>query len=304
MCGRYVLEFDHDLYVGGRKVGTDIYNFNVAPTTTVPILIDRINPESIDQESGTIDSGSDTSNINREIHAARWGLLPSWAKDASFSSRAFNARSETVFEKPTFRNAAVNGHCAIPVTGYYEWKTQETAAGKKQKSPYFIHRNDGKPIYFAGLYEWWKITKAESENPRSPYTGQEGQWLLSCSIITMDSPDEFAIAELSAEGLDDAPAMQLSQLHDRLPVPLHFDGSENDALTQWLRSGRIAGEMNVPSAGMLTVSARESLHDIMTNAYRQTTQWTMHPVSNAVGNVRNNGPELIEPVEDLLSGMH
>lgn len=288
MCGRYVLEFDHDLYVGDRKVGTDIYNYNVAPTSTVPILVERVVQETL---------------FTRELHTARWGLLPGWAKDASFSARAFNARSETIFEKPTFRHAAVNGHCAVPVSGYYEWKTETLSSGKTQKTPYFIYRKDRKPIYFAGLYEWWKVTEAEAVKEKSPYAGKMGEWVLSCSIITMDSPDEWAVAELGESGLDESTTLKLSQLHDRLPVPLTFNGTEDDGVSTWLRSGKIAGETNLPSSGMVTVSARESLNELMDQAYAQTTEWTMHPVSNAVGNVRNNGPQLIEPAEDLLSGI-
>lgn len=121
MCGRYVLEFDHDVYLGGEPLGADIHNFNVAPTTTVPILLERFTEES--------------SVPTREIYPARWGLLPGWAKDASFSARTFNARSETLFEKPSFRHAALNGHCAIPVSGYYEWKTEQLTSGKQTKTP-------------------------------------------------------------------------------------------------------------------------------------------------------------------------
>ncbi|MEX3609853.1 SOS response-associated peptidase [Rothia sp. LK2588] len=287
MCGRYVLEFDHDLYVGDRKVGTDIYNYNVAPTATVPILVDRLE--------------GDAGNFTREMHAARWGLLPTWAKDATFSAKAFNARSETIFEKPTFRAAATSGHCAIPVTGYYEWKTHTTAGGKTTKTPHFIYRADGQPIYFAGLYSWWKITEAEAQREKSAYPDQAGQWLLSCSIITMDAPDELDVADLAAAGHDETTTAQLSQLHDRLPLPLSFTGSPDDDITLWLRSGKPAGTPGEKPTGHDTVNARNALATITEHAYAQTPHWRMHPVSTDVGNVRNNAHHLIEPVEDLFS---
>lgn len=302
MCGRYVLAFDCEHYLGNVQVGADIYNFNVAPTNTVPVLVDHmVSPTLFDSAGGG--AFPNTELYEREIHPARWGLLPSWAKDASYSARAFNARSETVFEKPTFRDAAVNGHCAVPVTGYYEWKTETAGSGKTQKTPYFIYREDGAPIYFAGLYEWWQITEVEAQKPGSIYAHQAGQWVLTCSIMTMDAPDEFAVADIAAAGLDEKTPFALSQLHNRLPIPLTFTGTEDDGLTCWLRSGQIAGAEGTRSRGASTVNAREALAEILGQAYKQTASWSLHPVSSAVGNVRNNGSQLIEPVEDLLSGL-
>lgn len=287
MCGRYVLEFDHDVYLGGEPLGADIHNFNVAPTTTVPILLERFTEESFVP--------------TREIYPVRWGLLPGWAKDASFSARTFNARSETLFEKPSFRHAALNGHCAIPVSGYYEWKTEQLTSGKQTKTPYFIHRSDDQPIYFAGLYECWKITAAEANKPDSPYAKQESQWVLSCSIITMDAPDEYAIAELASQGHPEETPLALSQLHNRLPVPLHFDGTNTDNLTLWLRSGKTPGQTNPPNSDALAIRTRKSLQTITENAYPQTSHWALHPVTTAVGNIRNNGPQLTQPTQDLLT---
>lgn len=160
-------------------------SWNVAPTTDVPIVLERL-------VDGT---------LHRQVHVAKWGLVPRWAKDPSVGVRAFNARSETVLEKPTFRSAVKSRRCAVPVEGYYEWK--KLPDGGKQ--PYFVHSNDGKLITFAGLYEWWK-------DP-SKNDGDADQWLLSCSILTMASPPEG----------------ELATLHDRLPIPL-----DQDQLESWL----------------------------------------------------------------------
>lgn len=85
---------------------------------------------------------------DRRLIAARWGLVPTWAKDASVGAKMFNARSETVAEKPSFRAAFAQRRCLVPASGYYEW--QARAQGKQ---PYFIYPEDESPLAFAGLWE-------------------------------------------------------------------------------------------------------------------------------------------------------
>lgn len=292
MCGRYVLDFDHGVYAAGVEITEDIKNYNVAPTHTVPILIDHW----VGEHAGI-------AAYERNLHAARWGLIPGWAQESSIGVRAFNARSETLFAKPMFRSAAVSGHCAIPVTGYYEWKTETLSSGKQKKTPHFVHSANGKPIIFAGLYEWWQVPSDEASNPKSALAGQEGQqWVLSTSIITMDAPDELDTADLAIEGFDERTPLALSQLHDRLPVPLNYsDDAEKDTVSLWLRSGNTAGEPTKnPQARENSVQALETIKSV---AYSVTSGWDLHPVSSAVGNVRNNSPQLIEPEEDLLTGL-
>lgn len=302
MCGRYALELalEHPQYLAGVELAQPITNYNVAPTHTVPILVDRALPtETLAEPAYT-----------REIHAARWGLLPTWADDPAHASRAFNARSETIFTKPTFRDAAISGHCAIPVTGYYEWKTQTTAAGKTAKTPHLIRRADRRPIYLAGLYSWWKIPAhhAESLNSRA------GDWLLTCSIITMDSPgngeyDPGILTHLGGESPYRHPIEQeLGDLHNRLPVPLTVADdatiSTDDTLTRWLRSGKPSGTpSNRASLPAYRLDAENTLADLKMEAFAATHAWELYPVSKDVGSVRNNHPALLEPAEDLLSGL-
>lgn len=57
----------------------------------------------------------------REAVLLKWGLIPSWAKDSSMSARLINARSETVGDKPAFREAFKRSRCIIPADGFYEW---------------------------------------------------------------------------------------------------------------------------------------------------------------------------------------
>jgi len=113
----------------------------------------------------------------------KWGLVPSWAKDAKISSRMINARSETAAEKPAFRAAFKRRRCLVPADGFYEWKR----AGK-QKQPYCIRMRDDRPFAFAGLWERW-------EHP-------DGAPLETCTILTCE-PNEM-----------------MAGIHDRMPVIL------------------------------------------------------------------------------------
>ncbi len=122
----------------------------------------------------------------RETAFFRWGLVPSWAKDASAGARLINARSETVEEKPSFRDAFRRRRCIIPADGFYEWRR---AGGSKQ--PYYFRMRDESPFGFAGLWERWE--------------GDGGRALNSCTILTTEANDV------------------LRPVHDRMPVILHSE---------------------------------------------------------------------------------
>jgi putative SOS response-associated peptidase YedK len=88
------------------------------------------------------------------IQGYTWGLVPSWVKSptqaAEIRSHILNARSDTVFEKPSFRNAIRFKRCLVPADGFYEW---QTLGGKKY--PYFIYLKDKDIFSFAGIWEEW-----------------------------------------------------------------------------------------------------------------------------------------------------
>ena len=123
--------------------------YNVAPTSNVYIVADF---EGV-----------------RTLTVARWGLIPSWSKDASRASGMINARSESVAEKPAYRAAFRRRRCLVPADGYYEW---QAASAGKSKQPYFIRRRDGDMLAMAGLYEHW--------------SGPTGV-VRSCTIITQEA---------------------------------------------------------------------------------------------------------------------
>ena len=194
MCGRYVMaRATSDLVaLGDAEANEDLVlrqSWNVAPTAEVPILVAHADDVGVGGSGGG--DGGAGAGVTRRIHVARWGLVPPWAKELSVGSRAFNARSETVASKPTFRAAVRARRCAVPVEGYYEWKTPEPGAkgpdGRAaKKQPYYVHPagagdGEGPVIWFAGLYEWWQDPEAQAAG--------EDAWVLSTTILTMAAPD-------------------------------------------------------------------------------------------------------------------
>jgi putative SOS response-associated peptidase YedK len=141
MCGRYALNISGDdlaieFAAGVIDAGDTPSNWNISPTTVIPFI-----------------SSDDEKGIERSIQTARWGLIPSWAKDASRQANAINARVESIAEKPTFKSAFKSRRCLVPVTGYYEWATE---LGKyKPKQPFYISHKEKHSLAIAGLYETW-----------------------------------------------------------------------------------------------------------------------------------------------------
>ena len=132
----------------------------------------------------------------------RWGLIPSWAKDISFGTRAINARSETIAEKPTFGQAWQSRRCVVLADGFYEWKS---VGGRKM--PFQITASTAAPrslMLMAGLWESWQDPSSADAAP-----------VETCTVITTQAND------------------RMRELHDRMPVLL--DKSDLDI---WLRDDR------------------------------------------------------------------
>lgn len=86
----------------------------------------------------------------REAAFAKWGLVPSWARDTQIAASCLNARGDTVASKPAFRSAFRRKRCLIPADGFYEWMTT-----KQGKQPFRFHLPHDEPFAFAGLWEEW-----------------------------------------------------------------------------------------------------------------------------------------------------
>jgi putative SOS response-associated peptidase YedK len=129
--------------------------YNICPTDPVDVVTER--------------------DGKRDFGPMRWGLIPYWWSKSPKELRAatFNARAETVADKPFFRGAFRRTRCLIPASGYYEW--QHTAGGGKQ--PWYFTRRDGEPLTFAGLWDEWK-DKATGETLKIVHDDHhQAEWL-------------------------------------------------------------------------------------------------------------------------------
>jgi putative SOS response-associated peptidase YedK len=235
MCGRFALitppvrlahYFQADL--GDNLEPEPHPSWNVAPTDQVLGVVARHTPGE--------------SNLSRTLRPYRWGLIPSWAKDASAGSRLFNARGETVATKASFRAAFKTHRIIVPADGFYEWHKQNSGS----KQPHYFTRVDGAPLALAGISEWWRDRNGPDDAPP----------IRSCSIITTTASQD------------------MDGIHDRMPVIL--DPGTFDA---WL-------DPAMEDIGTLTPLVHAAPPGTITH----------HGVSQRVGNVRNNDPELIDPI--------
>lgn len=174
MCGRFTLNNDLQELQELLPDGTEFYfsqwqpNYNAAPSQYLPVLY---------QQDG------------RKLDLFHWGLIPSWSKDRKIAFKLINARSETVSEKPSFRQAFRDRRALIPMNGWYEW-----ARNHGQKQPYYHHAQDNPLIMAAGLREYWTDKSS-------------GEQIQSFTMLTQQAYD------------------QVADVHHRMPVlisPEHY----------------------------------------------------------------------------------
>lgn len=175
MCGRFTLTSDADSIAKCFEL-SDVPSvsprYNIAPTQSVLVIC------------------QDETDRQRKIKFCRWGLIPSWAKDATIGAKLINARAETVADKPSFRSAFRDRRCLIIADGFYEWKS----LGPKSKQPYYIRLEPQQPFAMAGLWESWL-------NP-------ESEQIFSCTIVTTKAN------------------ILMASIHDRMPVILDSSDCE------------------------------------------------------------------------------
>lgn len=224
MCGRYASARSVDDIAGAFGIGSDdvdddlpAADWNVAPTKTVPAVVAR--------------------DGRPALTALRWGLVPSWAASPTDGATLFNARIETVTEKPAFRDAVRRRRCLLPADGWYEWARLPDG----RRVPHFLTTAGDDLVAFAGLWESWRDA--------------EGRELRTTVVLTGAAPPDLA------------------HVHDRAPVVL-----DRDQWRRWLD----------PSSPEQDV--RPLLRPTPPGLIR------VWPVSDRVGDVRENGPQLTDPV--------
>lgn len=196
MCGRFVLAISGEAIAASMEAAPLLpafvealaawqERFNIAPSTQIPVVTSAgaTGPTGGDREPAA----------TRAISFMRWGLVPFWAKEASIGARMTNARSDSLAEKPAFRDAWRRRRCLVPATAFYEWHQPEEGGAKQ---PYAIASAHGEVLALAGIWERWRDPAAE------------GVELLTVAIITTDANE------------------LMRPIHHRMPViiePAHRD---------------------------------------------------------------------------------
>ncbi|MDA0745231.1 MAG: SOS response-associated peptidase [bacterium] len=180
MCGRYTLAANHselqETFPGFAFPDAFPPRYNIAPSLDVAVV--------------------PNDGLNR-VQLFKWGLIPGWSKDPKIGNRLINARSETLAEKPSFREAYQQRRCLVLADGFYEWRQD---LGAKAKTPMYIRLTPQKPFAFAGLWETW--------------TSPDKTEVRTCTIITTH------------------PNVLMADIHNRMPVILPPDKYES-----WLLPG-------------------------------------------------------------------
>jgi putative SOS response-associated peptidase YedK len=202
MCGRFTMTsadaalLAADLGVPADSLTGYVPRYNIAPTQEHFIV--RMKAEE------------------RELLRARWGLVNSWAKDASMAARTINARAETLATRPAFRDAYAHRRCVVPADGFFEWR-----GPKNDRQPLWFHRPDGGLLLFAGLYESWQPPA--------------GEWQRTFTIVTTRAN---ALVE---------------SIHDRMPVILEERDADRWMFATTTRA-ELLGLVEPPPARLLVAT--------------------------------------------------
>ena len=206
MCGRFILLTDLSVIVESFRIGDVAAEYkpgsNISPGQQISAVI--------------------RSKDASKLVDFRWGLIPSWAKDPSIGNRMFNARAETIAEKPSFREAFKKRRCLIVADGFYEWQK----IGRIKK-PLRFSLKSGAPFGLAGLYETW--------------ISPEQKPVHTCTIITTEPND------LIRPIYDRMPVIVIKELEDFWIDP----GSHNSRELLSILKPYPAVDMDVSEAIML-----------------------------------------------------
>ena len=206
MCGRFAMDDTVNEMI------TAFVTAIVRPTDQVPILLKTLE-----------DRDDPQSELIPRAALAQWWFTPPYSPVLRAKYPTFNARSETVTEKPTFRTAVVSQRAVLPAIGYFE--TQKSGP---VPVPHYIAPREGL-IYFAGLYSWWKDPAVDPTDP--------ARWRLTTTMLTQQ-----AIGALA-------------EIHDRMPVIL-----SRDAIDEWtdprVRGDRLLVDATVTASAALSEQLR------------------------------------------------
>jgi putative SOS response-associated peptidase YedK len=231
MCGRFIITDTapdlvamFDVEIEGENLPEP--SWNVKPTEQIPIVL-----ESAKQDPPV-----------RRLETARWSLVPSGSPDLALGFPTFNARAESLAQKPAFAPSLASRRALIPATGYFEWRTEGAT-----QTPYFISSDDGLPLAFAGLYSWWRNPALGDTDP--------ARWVLTAAILTTD-----------AQG-------PLAEIHERMPLALpeewwdhwldpHTTGDQQLVDDAALASHQLAGTLDFHEVGTVEGNGPELIEPV------------------------------------------
>ncbi len=183
-----------------------------------------------------------TGHYNDRVQYYNWGLIPFWVRDEKtaekISNGTYNAKSETIWEKPSFRDAARHKRCLVLAHGFFEWHTTD-----KGKIPFYIKRRDDKPFAFAGLHDsWTNPDTGEIRDTFSIITTRANPMLEKIHNSKKRMPVILSETNEKEWLRNDAPSTEL----DNLLLP-----ADDDVLEAWSISRRIATKDVDPSDSRL-----------------------------------------------------
>ncbi|CAB4749712.1 MAG: DUF159 family protein [Actinobacteria bacterium] len=235
MCGRYaqsasMAELVEEFGITGSTPETPLpASWNIAPTQEIYIL--RQSP----------------LNQQLDLATVSWGLIGHWHKDwanaRASQSHAINARSESIFEKPTFRDSFRKHRCLIPADGYYEWATELGRYAPKQ--PFYISRKDGHSLSIAGIWSSW--------------VAPNGELVETASIITRE-----------AVGI-------LAPIHHRMPVIMPSDRWESwlNPENREVEELKALMEFSEPERGLQVHAVSSAVNTVANNGPTMTDEVTL-----------------------------
>jgi len=166
VCGRFVLEtpLKATAEIFNAQIAESLVavpNFNICPSENISVLV--------------------SNSGKRKLGQMRWGFVPHWCKSVADGPLLFNARAETLAEKPAFRDACRKRRCLIPADGFYEWEKKVGSTSK----PFYVRRSDRQQMIFAGIWQ---------------FSGDSEDRIPTCTIITVPASE------------------QISGIHNRMPL--------------------------------------------------------------------------------------
>jgi putative SOS response-associated peptidase YedK len=199
MCGRISTAdlIPDELRTSFRLLTLPMYrqSYNLAPALQIPVIKEL--------------------NHIRSLSAHRWGLIPHWAKFRDMDVSAFNARVETLSQKPFFRDPFKSKRCIIPASGFYEWQKRG-----ERKQPYYIYRADHKPVALAGLWDLWEDQGT-------------GERLESCTLVTIPATE------------------QMAEIHERMPAILEVEFFDTWLDSEFRETHPLQDILRTPARGTL-----------------------------------------------------